>query len=322
MSSTPPDKARPVTTATIRALKQAHRSIVMITAYDFPSGRLADEAGADMILVGDSLGMTVLGFDSTLPVTLEQMLHHTAAVTRGASRALVVADMPFLTYQVTAEEAVRNAGRFIAEAGAAAVKVEGGVAIAPTVRRIVDAGIPVMGHVGLTPQSVHALGGYRVQGKEAGAALKLIGDCRALEHAGAFAVVLECIPAELAAIVSKALTIPTIGIGAGVGCDGQVQVLNDLLGMGEFTPRHAKRYAEIGDEIRGAISRYADDVRAGTFPGEDQTTRMDRQTLSEVQAALDGAKSAAAAAGPASGVDTATAATVAAPDAPNDNEWW
>lgn len=303
MSATPPDKARPVTTATIRSLKQAQRPIVMITAYDFPSGRLADEAGADMILVGDSLGMTVLGFDSTLPVTLEQMLHHTAAVTRGASRALVVADMPFLTYQVTAEEAVRNAGRFIAEAGAAAVKVEGGVAIAPTVRRIVDAGVPVMGHVGLTPQSVHALGGYRVQGKEAGSALKLIADCRALEHAGAFAVVLECIPAELAAIVSKALTIPTIGIGAGVGCDGQVQVLNDLLGMGEFSPRHAKRYAEIGDEIRGAISRYADDVRAGTFPGDEQTTHMDTEALSEVEA----------------GASTASAA---APDAPNDNEWW
>ncbi len=322
MSATPPDTARPVTTATIRALKQAQRPIVMITAYDFPSGRLADEAGADMILVGDSLGMTVLGFDSTLPVTLEQMLHHTAAVTRGASRALVVADMPFLTYQVTAEEAVRNAGRFIAEAGAAAVKVEGGVAIAPTVRRIVDVGIPVMGHVGLTPQSVHALGGYRVQGKEAGTALKLIADCRALEHAGAFSVVLECIPAELAAIVSKTLEIPTIGIGAGVGCDGQVQVLNDLLGLSEFTPRHAKRYAQAGDVIRQAISHYADDVRAGTFPAEDQTTHMDPEALGEVEAAIDGAKSAAAAAGPASGADAGTAATATTPDAPNDNEWW
>ena len=317
MSATPPDKVRPVTTATISALKQARRPIVMITAYDFPSGRLADEAGADMILVGDSLGMTVLGFDSTLPVTLEQMLHHTAAVTRGAKRALVVADMPFLTYQVTIEEAVRNAGRFIAEAGAAAVKVEGGVAIAPTVRRVVDSGIPVMGHVGLTPQSIHALGGYRVQGKEAGPAPRLLADCRALEHAGAFAVVLECIPAELAAIVSRSLEIPTIGIGAGSGCDGQVQVLNDLLGMGEFTPRHAKRYAQIGDEIRATIARYADDVRGGTFPGEDQTTHMDAEALAAVEAAIEG--SAPPATEPAGATGAATAAT---PDAPSDNEWW
>jgi 3-methyl-2-oxobutanoate hydroxymethyltransferase len=286
VSAIPSDAARPVTTATIRGLKEARRPIVMITAYDFPSGRLADKAGADMVLVGDSLGMTVLGFDSTLPVTLEQMLHHTAAVARGAKRALVVADMPFLTYQVTAEEALHNAGRFIAEAGAAAVKVEGGVEIAATVRRIVDAGIPVMGHVGLTPQSVHALGGYRVQGKETGAALKLLADCRALEHAGAFAVVLECIPAELAQIVTHALSIPTIGIGAGVACDGQVQVLNDLLGMGDFTPRHAKRYAEIGDAITFAIAQYAEEVRAGQFPGDEQTTRMDPDVLCEVRDAV------------------------------------
>jgi 3-methyl-2-oxobutanoate hydroxymethyltransferase len=327
VSATPSDATRPVTTATIRGLKETRRPIVMVTAYDFPSALLADKAGADMILVGDSLGMTVLGFDSTLPVTLEQMLHHTAAVTRGAKRALVVGDMPFLTYQVTAEEALRNAGRFIAEAGAAAVKVEGGVEIAPTVRRIVDAGIPVMGHVGLTPQSVHALGGYRVQGKDVGAALRLLADCRALEHAGAFAVVLECIPAELAAIATRALSIPTIGIGAGASCDGQVQVLNDLLGMGDFTPRHAKRYAEIGEAISFAIAQYADEVRTGQFPGEEQATRMDADVLREVEEAVT-------AAGAAAGATTGTPASThqpgdveraefeAAKARPAEGEWW
>ena len=290
MSATPattpegaPREVRPVTVSTIAGLKAAGRPIVMVTAYDAPSARAADDAGVDMILVGDSLGMTVLGLASTLPVTLEQMLHHTAAVSRSTRRALVVADMPFLTYQVNAEEALRNAGRFVAQAGAAAVKVEGGVAIAPTVRRIVDAGIPVMGHVGLTPQSVHALGGYRVQAKTTAEGLRLLKDCEALQDAGAFAVVLECIPAELARITSPRLEIPTIGIGAGAGCDGQVQVLSDLLGLGQFTPRHAKRYAEIGTQMREALAEYANDVRGGIFPGEEQSTHMDEAALRELR---------------------------------------
>jgi 3-methyl-2-oxobutanoate hydroxymethyltransferase len=280
------DAMRPITVTTLRALKDARRPIVMVTAYDTPSARLADEAGVDAILVGDSLGMTVLGFASTLPVTLDDMVRHTAAASRGAKRALLVADMPFLTFQVSAEEALRNAGRLIAEGGAAAVKIEGGAGMAPTVERIVGAGIPVMGHVGLTPQSVHALGGYKVQAKESEAAIALLDDCQALQAAGAFAIVLECIPAELAELASRELAIPTIGIGAGAGCDGQVQVFHDLLGLGgEFAPRHAKRYAELGSAIRDAIEAYAADVRDTAFPTEAQSTRMDASALAEVQRA-------------------------------------
>jgi len=275
---------RPVTTATFRARKAAGQRIVMVTAYDAPSARLVDEAGVDAILVGDSLGMTVLGFDSTLPVTLDDMVRHTAAAVRGASRALVVADMPFMSFQVSPEDALRNAGRLMAEGGAGAVKLEGGAAVAETVARITGAGIPVMGHVGLTPQSVHQLGGYRVQAKETAAAVRLLDDCRALQDAGAFAVVLECIPAELAAMASAELDIPTIGIGAGAGCDGEVQVFHDLLGLGgDFTPRHAKRYAEVGDAIRTAVAEYARDVRAGIFPGEPQCTRMEPRVLEELE---------------------------------------
>jgi 3-methyl-2-oxobutanoate hydroxymethyltransferase len=275
---------RPVTVATLAARKLAGERIVMVTAYDTPGARLADEAGVDVILVGDSLGMTVLGFDSTLPVTHDDMVRHTAAVSRGASRPLVVADMPFMTFQVSPEEALRNAGRLMAEGGARAVKVEGGSAIAPTVRRMTEAGIAVMGHVGLTPQSVHALGGYRVQAKETDAAERLIGDCRALQEAGAFAVVLECIPAELAAMVSADLRIPTIGIGAGPGCDGEVQVFHDLLGLGgDFVPRHARRYADAGSLIRDAIAAYAADVRSGAFPAEEQCTRMEPRVIDELR---------------------------------------
>jgi 3-methyl-2-oxobutanoate hydroxymethyltransferase len=236
------------------------------------------------VLVGDSVGMTVLGFDSTLPVTLEDMLRHTAAARRGLGRALLVADMPFLTFQVSPEEALRNAGRLMAEAGAHAVKVEGGAAIAPTVLRLTEAGIPVMGHVGLTPQSVHALGGYRVQAKETEAALRLIDDSRALQSAGAFAIVLECIPAELAEMVSAELRIPTIGIGAGAGCDGQVQVFHDLLGLGgDFVPKHARRFADAGALIRDAIAAYADEVRHGAFPGDETCTRMEPRVLEELR---------------------------------------
>ncbi len=285
----PFDSARAVTTTALRAMKEAARPIVMVTAYDTPSARLVDAAGVDAVLVGDSLGMTVLGFDSTLPVTLDDMVRHTAAVVRGATRALVIADMPFMTFQVSADEAVRNAGRLMAEGGAAAVKLEGGTAVTPTVRRLVDAGIPVMGHVGLTPQSVHQLGGYKVQAKEAAPAVALLEDCRALEEAGAFAIVLECIPAELAQFASRELAIPTIGIGAGEGCDGQVQVFHDLLGLGgEFLPRHAKRFADVGETIREAVARFADEVREGVFPGEEQTNHMDAATRAEVERARTG----------------------------------
>lgn len=282
---TPAGFDRPVTTSTFRARKDSSQRIVMVTAYDVSGARLADAAGVDCILVGDSLGMTVLGLPSTLQVTMDDMLRATAAVVRGARRALVVADMPFMSYQPSPEDAMRSAGRLISEGGAAAVKLEGGSHVAETVRRLTGAGIPVMGHVGLTPQSVHQLGGYRVQGKDAVAAVRLLDDCRALQDAGAFAIVLECVPAELASLASAELSIPTIGIGAGAGCDGEVQVFHDLLGLGgDFVPRHARRYAELGDAVRKAISEYADDVRAGAFPGEGQTTHMDPKVLAEVRA--------------------------------------
>lgn len=270
MNSHAPAAGPPVTNVDLRALKGV-RPIVMVTAYDVSSARVADRAGVDAILVGDSVGMTVLGFDSTLPVTMDDMVSATRAVVRGTQHALVVGDMPFMSYQASDDDAMRNAGRLLAEGGAAAVKLEGGSSVAPLVTRMVEAGIPVMGHVGLTPQSVHRFGGHKVQGKDAQAARLLLEDCRALEAAGAFAVVLELVPAELAEEVTAALTMPTIGIGAGPGCDGQVQVFHDLLGIGDFTPRHARRYAEIGEAMRSAIAAYAEDVRAGRFPTEDET---------------------------------------------------
>ena len=285
MSATTSTKAR-VTTATLREMKSAGDPIVMVTAYDAPSARLAEEAGVDSILVGDSLGMVVLGHDSTLPVTLDDMLRHTAAVVRGTSRALIVADMPFLSFQISPEEAVRNAGRFLAEAGATAVKLEGGASIAPTVERIVAAGIPVMGHIGLTPQSVNVFGGFKVQGRETDSAIALVQDALALEAAGAFAIVLELVPAELAAIVSEEVSIPTIGIGAGGGCDGQVQVFHDLLGLGTFKPKHAKRYADVGDAIRTAIGAYTAEVRSGAFPAEENLTHLDAEVIGELEVAL------------------------------------
>jgi 3-methyl-2-oxobutanoate hydroxymethyltransferase len=285
MSATTNTKAR-VTTTTLSDMKAAGDPIVMVTAYDTPSARLAEAAGVDAILVGDSLGMVVLGYDSTLPVTLDDMLRHTAAVARGSARALVIADMPFLTFQVSPKEAVRNAGRFLAEAGASAVKLEGGVSIAPTVERMVAAGIPVMGHIGLTPQSVNVVGGYKVLGRETASAISLVQDALALEAAGAFAVVLELVPAELAAMVSEELSIPTIGIGAGGGCDGQVQVFHDLLGLGTFMPKHAKRYADVGDAIRSAIGAYAAEVRSGVFPAEENLTHLDADVVGELETAL------------------------------------
>ncbi len=272
-----------VTISDIKAMKRRGEKIVMLTAYDYPSARLVEEAGVPLILVGDTLGMVVLGYDTTVPVTMDDMLHHVKAVVRGTKRALVVADMPFMSYQTSAEDALRNAGRFLQEAGAQAVKLEGGVDMAPTVRRIVDAGIPVMGHIGLTPQSVHQFGGWKVQGKTPQGAVRLMNDALALEQAGAFAIVLELVPAPLARLITQRLGVPTIGIGAGADCDGQVQVYHDLLGLfAGFVPKHTRRYAEIGEAVRDALAAYAADVREGRFPTEEQSFSMDERALAEL----------------------------------------
>jgi 3-methyl-2-oxobutanoate hydroxymethyltransferase len=253
----------------VRKKEQGER-LVLLTAYDYPTALYVDAAGVDGILVGDTLGMVVLGYESTLPVTMEEMLHHTRAVTRAAKRSLVIADLPFLSYQASEDEAVRNAGRMLKEGGAHAVKIEGGRRVAGLVHRLVEAGIPVMGHLGMTPQSVRAFGGFRVQGKGKVAGRRLLEDARLLEEAGAFAIVLELIPSELAGAITGAVHIPTIGIGAGPGCDGEVQVFHDLLGLFEwFVPRHTKRYAQLGSIIQSAVARYVDEVRRGLFPTEE-----------------------------------------------------
>jgi 3-methyl-2-oxobutanoate hydroxymethyltransferase len=276
MSSQPPWVRKRLTVADLRRMKGAGERIAMVTAYDAAMARLVDDAGADAILVGDSLGMVFQGHDSTLPVTLEHMIYHTSAVRRGVMRsrghAHVTADMPFGSYQASADEAVKSAIRLVAEAGAEAVKLEGGSEYAEVVRRIVRAGVPVMGHIGLTPQSVHAMGGYVVQGKDTEKAHRLLRDAKALEEAGCFAMVLECIPAELARFITAQVRIPTIGIGAGPQCDGQVLVVNDLLGVDDsFKPRFVKRYAELGGSIAGAVGAYVNDVRAGAFPAEEHS---------------------------------------------------
>ncbi|ACX52958.1 3-methyl-2-oxobutanoate hydroxymethyltransferase [Ammonifex degensii KC4] len=264
-----------VTTADFRRWKMEKRPITMLTAYDYSLARLVDEAGIDAILVGDSVGNVVLGYPNTLPVTMEEMLHHTRAVVRGVKRALVIGDMPFLSYQVSKEEAIRNAGRFLKEAGAEAVKLEGGEEIAPTVEALVKSGIPVMGHIGLTPQYVHQLGGYRVQGKEAAAARKLIRDAQALAEAGVFALVLECVPQEVAQEITASLPVPTIGIGAGPHCDGQVLVTHDLLGLyGGFTPKFVKRYANLVEEIKKALAAFREEVQNRVFPGPEHSFSM------------------------------------------------
>jgi 3-methyl-2-oxobutanoate hydroxymethyltransferase len=248
------------------------QKIVCLAAYDYPTARLADEAGVDVILVGDSLGMVVLGYESTLPVTIEEMLHHTRAVRRGTRRALVVADMPYGSYHTDTAESLRNAVRFVKEAGAEAVKVEGGERRLELIARLTEAEIPVMGHVGLTPQSLNALGGYRVQGKNADAAKQLIRDARAVEAAGAFAVVLEAVPRELAAQITRELRIPSIGIGAGPDCDGQILVVNDLLGLTfTQTPKFARQYAKVGEIVSKALGEYCDDVRSGDFPSDAES---------------------------------------------------
>lgn len=261
-----------VTTISLARMKERREPIAMVTAYDATFARLLDGAGADILLVGDSLGMVIQGHANTLSVTMDQMVYHCAAVSRGRSRALLVGDMPFLSFQVSPEDALRNAGRLVAEAGVEAVKIEGGREVAATARRLVAAGIPVMGHVGLTPQSIHQLGGFKVQGRDAEQADRLVEDARILEDAGCFAVVLELVPGPVATRVTESLTIPTIGIGAGPGCDGQVLVCYDMLGMNDgFQPKFLKTFESLGDRIRGAIGQYVDEVKAGAFPGPEHT---------------------------------------------------
>ena len=256
----------------LNAFKQRGERFSMLTAYDYATARTLDAAGIPVLLVGDSLGMVMLGYETTLPVTLDDVIHHCQAVVRGAEHALIVADLPFLTYQVSPEEALRNAGRLIQEGGAQTVKLEGGRELAPTVERIVSAGIPVMGHLGLTPQSVNQLGGFRVQAKTTEAIRDLVRDARELEAAGAYALVLECVPAAAARIVTGSLSIPTIGIGAGPDCDAQVQIITDLLHLipGRI-PKHARAYLEVGDLIRQAVEHYDAEVRAGSFPAEKES---------------------------------------------------
>lgn len=261
-------------------MKQKGEKITMLTAYDYSTAKIVDEAGIPLILVGDSLGMVVLGYESTIPVTMDEMLHHTKAVVRGTKQAMVIGDMPFMTYHVSVDDALRNAARFIQEAGAQAVKLEGGVTVAEKVRRVVECGIPVMGHIGLTPQSIHQFGGFKVQGRTPEAAIRMIEDARALEEAGAFSVVLETVPTPLAALITHKIGIPTIGIGAGIGCNGQVQVINDILGsFADFVPKHAKQYAKLADIIRSAVTEYDNEVKAGTFPTDKQSFSMDESIL-------------------------------------------
>jgi 3-methyl-2-oxobutanoate hydroxymethyltransferase len=279
--SAQPDTVHRLTVVDVARMHADGERIAMLTAYDFPTAKLLDEAGIPVLLVGDSLGQAMLGYESTVRVTMDEMLHHTKAVVRGAARAFVIGDMPFLSY-ATPEEALENAGRFLREAGAQAVKIEGGVRSARIVETLVKAGIPVMGHIGLTPQSINAIGKIRIQGKSREQARALLGDALAIQEAGAFAIVLELVPEQLAAAITERLRIPTIGIGAGAACSGQVQVVTDLLGLGDFIPRHAKPYADLRGTILAAARAYTADVVAGAFPGPEQTVRMDDEILGEV----------------------------------------
>jgi 3-methyl-2-oxobutanoate hydroxymethyltransferase len=256
----------------------------MLTAYDYVTAKIVDEADVPLILVGDSLGMVMLGYESTIPVTIEEMIHHTKAVVRGAKKSLIIGDMPFMTYHVTVSDALYNAARFIQEGGTQAVKLEGGEIVAEKVTRLVECGIPVMGHIGLTPQSVHQLGGFKVRGKAAEEAKKLLNDARILEEAGAFAIVLECTPAPLSKLITEKLSIPTIGIGAGPDCDGQVQVVSDILGLyTEFVPKHTKQYARLAGEIRTAVSSYVSEVKSISFPTMKQSYTMDASLIKQLQ---------------------------------------
>ena len=271
------------TVATFKKMKNEGTKISMLTAYDYSTAKLVDEAGINSILVGDSLGMVMLGYEDTLSVTMEDMIHHTAAVARGAKNALVVGDMPFMSYEVSVEQAVINAGRLMKEGRANAVKLEGGVRVAEQIKAITKAGIPVCAHIGLTPQSVNAFGGFKVQGKTAEAAQQMVEDALAVQEAGAFAVVLECVPAKLAAIISEKLDIPTIGIGAGAGCDGQVLVYQDMLGMfSDYTPKFVKRFAEVGSVMIEAFANYIKEVQAETYPAEEHTFKIDDEVLEKL----------------------------------------
>ena len=275
------------TTASLRQQKIDGDKITMLTAYDYSTAKLMDNSGVDVLLVGDSLGMVMLGYDSTLPVTMEDMIHHTKAVARAAKTAFVVADLPFMSYQASVYDAVMNSGRLIKEGNAQAVKLEGGKKVCPQIRAIVDASIPVMGHLGLTPQSVNAFGGFKVQAKEKESAIKLIEDAKAVEEAGAFAAVLECVPAKLATIVSEQLSIPTIGIGAGAGCNGQVLVYQDMLDMyGELKPKFVKQFANVGHVMSEAFDAYNKETKAGTFPAEEHGFKISDEIIEDIKAAL------------------------------------
>lgn len=271
------------TILTFLEAKKKNEKLSMLTAYDYSMAKLVDEAGVNGILVGDSVGMVCLGYKDTLSVTMDDMIHHTRAVARGVTNALLIADMPFMSYQTSVYDAVANAGRLVKEGGAQAVKLEGGEEFAPHIKAIVAASIPVMGHLGLTPQSVHAFGGFKVQGKDEAAARKLLQDAKAVEEAGAFSVVLECIPAKLAALLSKNLAIPTIGIGAGPDCDGQVLVYQDMLGIfADFTPKFVKRFADLAPLLRQAFAEYHREVRAGTFPAAEHTFAISDDILEKL----------------------------------------
>lgn len=275
-----------VTLQEILGFKKRGERFPMLTAYDYPTAKVVDEAGVPLILVGDSLGNVVLGYDSTVFVTMDVMIHHTAAVVRGARRALVVGDMPFMSYQTGTVTALENAARFLREAGAQAVKLEGGEVMAETIKALVDRGIPVMGHIGFTPQSAYQIG-QRVQGRSIAAAEKLVRDAHAVEDAGAFAVVLELVPSELAKLITERLTIPTIGIGAGPDCDAQVQVVSDMLGLyTDFVPRHAKQFAHLADDMRSAVTTYSESVREGSFPTEENGSSLKDEVLTELEARL------------------------------------
>ena len=271
------------TVLTLQKQKEDHDKIVMVTAYDYTTAKIMDEAGVNTILVGDSLGMVMLGYEDTLSVTMEDMIHHSAAVARGAKDAFVVTDMPFMSYQTSVYDAVVNAGRLMKEGRANAVKLEGGVEVAPHIEAIVKASIPVVAHIGLTPQSVNAFGGFKVQGKDIKAAQKLIEDAKAVEAAGACMVVMECVPAKLAARISEELTIPTIGIGAGAGCDGQVLVYQDMLGMfSDYVPKFVKQFAQVGEIMKKAFSDYKEEVASGAFPAEKNSYKIDDEVIDKL----------------------------------------
>ena len=273
-----------ITPVDIQAMKKEGKKITMLTAYDYPLALLEDRAGIDIILVGDSVGMTVLGYQNTLPVTMDEMIHHTKAVVRGAKHPLIIGDMPFMSYNTSEREAILNAGRFMKEGGADAIKLEGGASVKETVRAIVKGGIPVMGHIGLTPQTISMLGGFKVQGKDAQAAQKIIDDALSLEDAGAFSVLLEAVPAPIARMVTERLRVPTIGIGAGIHCDGQVLVVHDMLGLFDrFTPKFAKKYVNLSELILKALESYREEVLKGEFPTDQHSFHIDEKELSKIK---------------------------------------